>query len=122
MREQQYFEKRAQGFYDSFEGYRKSDALVYHLQISVEVADGNSWAERISMEYHTSPNWQNASSTSARQTSSYSALATAEPRPKQCLHRIPHTNRMHLILERALGGPDESDRPQPEWGKWHLTP
>jgi len=27
-REQQYFEKRAQGFYDSFQGYRKSDALL----------------------------------------------------------------------------------------------
>jgi hypothetical protein len=27
-REQQYFEKRAQGFFDTFEGYRKSDALL----------------------------------------------------------------------------------------------
>ncbi|CAD6580238.1 MAG: hypothetical protein TREMPRED_002694 [Tremellales sp. Tagirdzhanova-0007] len=26
--EQQYFERRAQGFYDTFEGYRKSDALL----------------------------------------------------------------------------------------------
>lgn len=26
--EQQYFEKRAQGFYDTFKGYRKSDALL----------------------------------------------------------------------------------------------
>jgi hypothetical protein len=28
IREQQYFEKRAQGFFDTFEGYRKSDALL----------------------------------------------------------------------------------------------
>jgi hypothetical protein len=28
VREQQYFEKRANGFHDTFEGYRKSDALL----------------------------------------------------------------------------------------------
>jgi hypothetical protein len=27
-REQQYFEKRSQGYHDAFEGYRKSDALL----------------------------------------------------------------------------------------------